>query len=205
MGITLAGLVGVSFWFGLEKLIDYRSKPEEDKIIIIRDTATDDITTMTELKSLMLRRSATRNMRTSVLPTTSAAVPTQQIAMTLQWSRRQLTPRMQEVLHDMTSLQLLRMRQTKADNWIDDIDGEDMSLLRGLSGAKLREPPKVDLKTLEVSLEAIAHRAAIKHVRFSPDGSSLATSSEDRTSVIYSVKVCIFQRAGAIQRIYLVL
>jgi WD40 repeat protein len=189
MAITLAGLVGVSFWFGIEKLIDYHSKPKEDLIIIIRDTAADGIMTMSDLKNWMLRRSAPNNLHKSVLPMTNVSAPTDQIKMTSQCSGKQLTPRMKEVLRDMTSLQLLRMRQTEANNWIDYMDADDMTLPRGLSGAKRREPPKRDLKTLEVSLEAIAHRAAVKHMQFSPDGTLLATSSEDRTSVVYSIKV----------------
>ncbi|KAF9450606.1 WD40 repeat-like protein [Macrolepiota fuliginosa MF-IS2] len=43
------------------------------------------------------------------------------------------------------------------------------------------------LKALEASQDLAAHTALVKHLQFSPDGKYLATSSWDRTSVIFKV------------------
>ncbi|KAG6908172.1 hypothetical protein DXG01_005872 [Tephrocybe rancida] len=45
------------------------------------------------------------------------------------------------------------------------------------------------LKLLQPCQEVAAHQALVRHLQFSPDGKYLATSSWDRTSVVFSVEV----------------
>jgi WD40 repeat protein len=47
------------------------------------------------------------------------------------------------------------------------------------------------LRSLEPTQDLAAHQALVRHLQFSPDGKYLATSSWDRTSVIFRVGVCM--------------
>ncbi|KAJ4474338.1 hypothetical protein J3R30DRAFT_3295652 [Lentinula aciculospora] len=47
------------------------------------------------------------------------------------------------------------------------------------------------LKCLEPTQDVAAHQALVRHLQFSPDGKFLATSSWDRTSVIFRVQVMV--------------
>lgn len=67
----------------------------------------------------------------------------------------------------------------------------DQGPLGGLKASRLAKlAPR--LKSLETTQDLAAHQALVKHLQFSPDGKFLATSSWDRTSVIFRVGVGIY-------------
>jgi WD40 repeat protein len=80
----------------------------------------------------------------------------------------------------------------------------------GVKGSRLATlTPK--LKSLEPTQDLAAHQALVRHLQFSPDGKYMATSSWDRTSVVFKVgvrmtalvlcSVCLMCHIGTIQAV----
>jgi hypothetical protein len=186
--MIMSGLVVVASWFGIERLIYFRHR--QNVFAYVKSTwntyAHKDRADAAVLDQVAIKP----------IPAVRAAYPTEEHTTKEHRSRR-----MRELLPRMIALQHIRNHQRPGTQVLDyeaifnaPIASDDASVDTVQPEAHtdyLQIEPKVDLKSLKAITEAVAHRARIKHVKFSPDGELLATSSEDRTTVIFDVKVRI--------------
>lgn len=64
------------------------------------------------------------------------------------------------------------------------------------SRVRFLEAPKLDLSSLQPANESLAHRGRVRHVKFSLDGQHLATSGEDKSTVVYHIGVGLSPHLG---------
>jgi hypothetical protein len=186
--MIMSGLVAVASWFGLERLIYFRHR--QNVFAYVKST---------------WNTYARKDKADAAIPDQVAMNPISAVRApdpTQEGTRKEhRTRRMRELLPRMIALQHLRTHQRPGTQILDHeaifnapIPSDNASVDTVQPEAHtdyLQIEPKVDLKSLKAITEAVAHRARIKHVKFSPDGELLATSSEDRTTVIFDVKVRI--------------
>jgi WD40 repeat protein len=202
MGFTLLGLIVVTAWFAFEKLIHYSSSNARPKVFDLvhgkekeeKSDLIDGIDHTVPQAFWRRRLWARQKVASPLLPAPNSpqvSVPASANHFN-RASPSRLTARMKEVVRQLQVLQSIRIRGRVT---LDQLSGASPLTIAVHDPLHKREQdlhpdiPKVDLNSLRATRQVVAHRACVKHVKFSPDGQMIATSSEESSTIIYSLNV----------------